>query len=130
ILRTRFPAVDGSPVQRIGSPAALPIDVVDLREFPEAARERRALALLAEEARRPFDVTTGPLLRVTVVRLDDNDQLVQAVMHHLVCDVWSIGVLLNELAALYGALAGGAPSPLAELPLQYADWAVWQQRWL
>jgi len=83
-----------------------------------------------EEAQRPFDLTKGPLLRVTVVRLGGEDQLLLIMMHHIVSDGWSMWVIVRELAALYGAYRGGRDSPLEELPIQYADYALWQREWL
>src|SRR5262249_55511975 len=92
--------------------------------------EAEALRRAAAEARRPFDLARGPLLRVTLLRLAPQEHLVVVVIHHIASDGWSIGVLNREVAALYGAYAADRPSPLPELPGQYADYAAWQRHWL
>ncbi|WP_342706338.1 amino acid adenylation domain-containing protein [Burkholderia arboris] len=114
ILRTTFPAIDGLGVQRIAPPAPVALDVVDV------ASESEALALLAEEADRPFDLAAGPLYRVVLYRVHADWHVFGVVMHHIVSDAWSSGILIGELAALY------AGQPLPELAIQYADYAVWQ----
>jgi amino acid adenylation domain-containing protein/non-ribosomal peptide synthase protein (TIGR01720 family) len=129
-LRTTFAAPEGSPVQVIGPAAPFPLPVVDLAGLPESAREALALTLIREEAARPFDLARGPLLRGLLVRLAARDHVVLLTLHHVVGDGWSLGLLVRELAALYPAFAGGRPSPLSDLPVQYADYAVWQRSWL
>ncbi|HSG38221.1 MAG TPA: condensation domain-containing protein, partial [Thermoanaerobaculia bacterium] len=130
-LRTTFPAREGKPVQAVAPGAArLEIPVVDLSHLPPAEREERARGIAAEEARRPFDLRTGPLLRLTLVRLGERERLLLITLHHIVADAWSLGVLLREIAALYEAFSQGRPSPLPEPPVQYADFAVWQRGWL
>jgi amino acid adenylation domain-containing protein len=104
--------------------------VMDLRDQPPAERAAWAQRLAGEAARRPFDLARGPLLRATLLRLDDEDHVVLLTMHHIISDGWSIGVLVGELNALYRAFSGGRPSPLPELPIQYADFAEWQRGWL
>ncbi|HEU0076034.1 MAG TPA: amino acid adenylation domain-containing protein, partial [Longimicrobiaceae bacterium] len=121
-LRTVFAERDGGPVQVIGPPAPVPLQVVDLRDAPDALREAGRLA--AEEALRPFDLERGPLLRSTLLRLDEEDHVLCFTLHHVVSDGWSIEVLVREVSALY------AGEPLPELPVQYADYAVWQRTWL
>ncbi|MCP4659191.1 MAG: AMP-binding protein, partial [bacterium] len=135
VLRTTFASEAGEPRQVIAAELALALPVVDLASLPAEQREVEARRLAAAEARRPFDLTRGPLLRVTLLRLDPEDQAVLVTMHHIVSDGWSMGVFVGELAALYDAFsrsaaAPGRPSPLAELPIQYADFAQWQRRWL
>ncbi|HEX2091791.1 MAG TPA: amino acid adenylation domain-containing protein, partial [Longimicrobiaceae bacterium] len=129
-LRTRFPAPHGEPVQQIerARPAALP--VVDLAGLPEERREFELERLSAEEARRPFSLATGPLLRTTVLRLGDTDAAVLFTLHHIVSDGWSIGILIREVSALYAAFSRGEAPDLPELPVQYADYAAWQRAWL
>ncbi len=136
-LRTTFAAVDGQPVQVIAPAGAsvsaysnMPIRLVDLRDVPEDRREAQALRLAAEEARRPFDLARGPLLRVALLRLDESEYVVLLTMHHIISDGWSMGVLVAEIAALYDAFARGRPSPLSALAIQYADFAAWQREWL
>ncbi|MFQ5794228.1 MAG: condensation domain-containing protein [Candidatus Bipolaricaulia bacterium] len=130
VLRTTFSVVDGRPVQVIAPALTLPLPVVDLRELPETERETEVRRLATEEARRPFDLVRGPLLRVTLLRLGEEEYVGLLIMHHIVSDGWSTGVLGRELAALYSAFSTGSPSPLPELPIQYADFARWQRKWL
>ncbi|MBN1203855.1 MAG: amino acid adenylation domain-containing protein [Myxococcaceae bacterium] len=127
-LRTTFATVDGTPVQRIVRSLPLEVPVEDLRRHP--AREQELQRLAQEEAQRPFDLGNGPLLRARVIRLADTDHVLLLTLHHIVCDGWSMGVLQRELAALYGAFSSGRPSPLKDLPIQYADFARWQHQTL
>jgi hypothetical protein len=129
-LRTRFVAVEGQPMQVILAHLNLTVGRVDLRALRPGAREAEARRLAGEEARRPFVLAEGPLLRATLVRLADADCLLLLSMHHIVSDGWSMGVFFGELRALYAAYAAGLASPLAELPIQYADYALWQREWL
>jgi amino acid adenylation domain-containing protein/non-ribosomal peptide synthase protein (TIGR01720 family) len=129
-LRTVFAAPEGSPVQMIRPAEPFRLPVVDLSGLPEKARETQALALAGEEAGRPFDLGRGPLLRGLLVRLAPQDHAVVTTLHHIASDGWSLGVLVDEIAALYAALAAGRPSPLPELPVQYADFSLWQSSWL
>jgi amino acid adenylation domain-containing protein len=129
-LRTRFVAEEGQPVQVILARLNLTVGQVDLRTLGPGAREAEARRLAGEEARRPFVLAEGPLLRATLVRLADADCLLLLSMHHIVSDGWSMGVFFGELRALYAAYAAGLASPLPELPIQYADYALWQREWL
>ncbi len=129
-LRTVFAARAGAPVQVIQPAEPFALTVVDLSDLPEEEREARARVLAAEEASRPFDLSRGPLLRALLVRLGERDHAVALTMHHIASDGWSMGILVREVAALYAAFAAGRPSPLPELPVQYADFAVWQRSWL
>ncbi|HEX2077439.1 MAG TPA: amino acid adenylation domain-containing protein, partial [Longimicrobium sp.] len=130
-LRTRFPSVDGEPVQVIDPAGPVRIARLDLSALPEDEdREDAARRVAADEAARPFDLAAGPLLRCTLVRLADDDHALLFTLHHVVSDGWSMGVLVREVSALYDAFARGARSPLPELPVQYADYALWQRRWL
>ncbi len=113
-LRTVFQVVDGQPVQVITPQPELYLRAVDLRDAPGPLGESRALALARQEAQRPFDLATGPLMRVTVYRLSDDEHLVHNVMHHIISDAWSLGVLMRELATLYNAFVSGAPAVLPE----------------
>jgi alpha-ketoglutarate-dependent taurine dioxygenase len=127
ILRTVFTIVDDRPVQVIttGEPMALP--VADLRQLASPEREERMRKLALEEARRPFALERGPLLRAMLARLDEQEHVALFTMHHIIADGWSMGVLIQEVAALYEAFAKGERSPLADLPVQYADFALWQR---
>ncbi|RYZ35479.1 MAG: amino acid adenylation domain-containing protein, partial [Myxococcaceae bacterium] len=129
-LRTTFHAEDGKPFQRIDAAPVFPLGVVDLRNLEAAGREREAWRLAREAAQRPFDLTRGPLLRVTLLRTGDAEHLMLLSMHHIVSDGWSAGVLVRELVALYAARIEQRDAVLPELPLQYADYAVWQRAWL
>ncbi|HJX28618.1 MAG TPA: amino acid adenylation domain-containing protein, partial [Thermoanaerobaculia bacterium] len=129
-LRTVFAVRDGAPVQVIQPAVPFPLPVVDLSGLPENAAEPQALALVREEAVRPFDLAHGPLLRGLLLRLPKGEHVVALTMHHIASDGWSMGILVREVVALYAKLAAGLPSPLPELPVQYADFAVWQHSWL
>jgi amino acid adenylation domain-containing protein len=129
-LRTRFTSADGRPVQVIEPGVEFDVPVVDLTGMSEAEREERAKGLAREEARRPFDLTRAPLMRAALLRLSDEEHVLLLTLHHIVSDGWSTGVLVRELRALYEAFAAGQESPLEELPIQYADYAVWQRGWL
>ncbi|HSF42617.1 MAG TPA: amino acid adenylation domain-containing protein, partial [Thermoanaerobaculia bacterium] len=123
-LRTRFPTVDGRPVQEIAPPPARLLPVVDLSGLPEEIRRQAVRDLSADEALRPFDLVTGPLLRAMLLRLSAAGHVALLSMHHIVSDGWSLDVLVREMATAY---AGGT---LPDLPVQYADFADWQRRWL
>jgi amino acid adenylation domain-containing protein len=129
-LRTTFATVKGKPVQVVAPWTPFVLPRVDLSGLPPADREAEALILASRDVRRPFDLASGPLLRVTLVQLEEEEQIVLFNMHHIVSDGWSISVLLREIRALYEAFAQRGPSPLPELPLQYPDFAVWQREWL
>ncbi|MCP4654965.1 MAG: AMP-binding protein, partial [bacterium] len=131
-LRTTFESVAGRPRQVVAPTLALPLPQVDLRILAAEDREDEARRLATAEARRPFDLARGPLLRVTALQLAGEEHVVLLNMHHIVSDGWSMGVLIRELGTLYVAFAeGGTASPgLAELAVQYADYAVWQRQWL
>ncbi|HEX2190523.1 MAG TPA: condensation domain-containing protein, partial [Longimicrobiaceae bacterium] len=130
-LRTTFAEGEGGvPVQVVHPPAAVPLPRVDLGGLPEAERERAAERLAAEEALRPFDLARGPLLRATLTRLREADHVLSITLHHVVSDGWSMDVLLREVSALYDARSRGQAPRLPELPVQYADFAVWQRAWL
>lgn len=128
-LRTTFDAIDGHPVQVISPPQAVDLPVVDLIRLPESERESAVRAFADEELRRPFELTSGPLLRITLLRLSENEHVILVAMHHIISDGWSIGIFIDEAIALYLAFRDGRPSPLAELPVQYADFARWQREW-
>nr|QEO74660.1 AMP-dependent synthetase and ligase [uncultured bacterium] len=129
-LRTTFKAVDGHPAQVVAASLELPLEVSDLSELPESEREESVAAHAREWARRPFDLAQGPLLRAHLLRLGAEEHVALFTMHHIISDLWSIEVLVREVAALYEAFVEGRPSPLGELAVQYADYAVWQRGWL
>ncbi|MES1244348.1 MAG: non-ribosomal peptide synthase/polyketide synthase [Acidobacteriota bacterium] len=130
-LRTVFHARGGSAVQVVEPPAGFALPVEDLSGLPDAPDAKAEVRrLLDEEACRPFDLETGPLVRARLLRLGPEDHLLSVVMHHIVSDAWSLGVLMRELGAIHGAFSRGEPSPLPELPIQYPDYARWQRSWL
>ncbi len=128
-LRTSFPLWEGRPVQVVGPVRQIPFLEADLTDFRAETREEEAARLATAEANRPFDLAQGPLFRAKLLRLREEEHVLIVTMHHIVSDGWSIGILMRELAALYGAFRLGRPSPLPELPIQYADYALWQQEW-
>ena len=129
-LRARFPIVDGQPAQVIAPATPLGLPVLDLRALPSAERDAEVQRRLIVEAQQPFDLARGPLLRAALLWLADDASILQLTMHHIIADGWSMGVLINDLTALYAALYKGQPPALAPLPVQYADYAAWQQRWM
>ncbi|HEU4558943.1 MAG TPA: non-ribosomal peptide synthase/polyketide synthase, partial [Longimicrobium sp.] len=129
-LRTVFTEVGGSPVQVIAPFGGFALPVEELSELGEADREAALRRRADDEARRPFDLAAGPLFRAALLRLGAEDHVLLLGMHHIVGDGWSLGVLGRELAALYAAYREGRESPLPELPVQYADYAVWQREQL
>ncbi|MFL6284301.1 MAG: amino acid adenylation domain-containing protein, partial [Pyrinomonadaceae bacterium] len=127
-LKTSFVSVGGQPVQIIDESVTLSLPVTDLSYLTEAEREAEAARLATEEARRPFDLSEAPLMRAQLLRLSEEEHVALFTMHHIVSDGWSMGVLVKEVAALYEAYSRGEESPLPELPIQYADYAVWQRQ--
>jgi len=138
VLRTvfRLPGGEEEPVQVILPAGGVPLPLVDLSGLPRVARQAEAHRRATAEARRPFVLSRGPLLRAALLRMDGpegvrgSEHVLLLAVHHIVNDGVSTGLLLRELAALYGALGQGRPSPLADLPVQYADYAAWQRHWL
>ncbi|HEV2727132.1 MAG TPA: condensation domain-containing protein, partial [Solirubrobacterales bacterium] len=130
VLRTTFPSVGGTPVQLVHPPRPLVIEAEDLSHLPAEGRQAEAARLVSEEASLPFDLSAGPLLRARLLRLAADEHVLLLTMHHVVSDGWSMGLFVDEVSALYSAFALGQPSPLADLPVQYADYAVWQRGWL
>ncbi|HET9478966.1 MAG TPA: condensation domain-containing protein, partial [Pyrinomonadaceae bacterium] len=128
VLRTTFRAERGRPVQVIAPSMHLSLPLKDLSQFPDS--ESEVLRLEREESQRPFDLERGPLLRVTLLRLAAEKHLLLVTLHHIIADGWSVMLLVQELGALYAAYSRGEQSPLAELEVSYADYAVWQRGWL
>ncbi|MET0400641.1 MAG: amino acid adenylation domain-containing protein, partial [Longimicrobiaceae bacterium] len=129
-LRTTFAEEGGVPVQLIHPAAPVALRELDLRHLPGAEREAEAERLASAEALTPFDLARGPLLRSTLLRVDEAEHVVLFTLHHVVSDGWSMQVLTREVSALYSAFSRGEEPRLAELPVQYADFAVWQRAWL
>ena len=130
ILRTHFAEVDGKALQIVSPATPLQIPITDLSELSEDERGPTAVQLAVAEAAAPFDLSTGPLIRVKLIRLTVVEHIVLLTLHHTVTDRWSTGVLIKEVATLYEAFRQGQASPLAELEIQYADYAAWQREWL
>ena len=129
VLRTRLVAgTDGVPYQVVDPPAPFPLPVADVSGTPDPVAAARRL--VAADTVAPFDLAGGPLIRGCLIRLAPGDDVLALSAHHVVFDEWSGGILRRELAALYEAFGAGAPDPLPPLPVQYADFAVWQREWL
>ncbi|RYZ36376.1 MAG: amino acid adenylation domain-containing protein, partial [Myxococcaceae bacterium] len=129
-LRTVFRSEGGTAVQRILPVSGSRLERIDLSSQPEAHHQAEARRHAEQEALRPFNLETGPLLRTTLLKLAPEEHVLVLVLHHIVSDGWSMGVLVREMTALYEAFSAGTPSPLPELPVHYADYAVWQRSWL
>ena len=126
-LRTTFAVIDGRPVQVIAAELRVTLEPIDLTHLPEAEREAESLRLTTEDFAAPFDLERGPLVRIGLVRLASDDHVMHVNMHHTITDRWSGAIFERETALLYEAFAEGRPSPLPPLPVQYADYSVWQR---
>jgi len=129
-LRTTFHSIDGRPVLRIVPEPSILFDNIDLHHLPEVEREAEAKRLAEEDARKPFDLTRGPLFRILLFQLEDEEHVMHLNMHHIISDYWSLGVMAGEFAALYTSFVKGEPADLPGLPIQYADYALWQRQLL
>ncbi len=139
-LRTTFKVQSGQPVQAIAPSLSIPLSVLDLRQLPTDERPTEAKRAILYEIEHPFDLSSGPLLRVMLLILGETEHILLLNMHHIICDDWSIGVLIRELSVIYTHLAcldaigrvstSSVKTILPELPLQYADFAHWQREWL
>jgi len=129
-LRTTFDMVNDEPVQVIAEASSSRLNTIDLQQLSAEEQESRIRHLIVQEAQEPFDLARGPLLRMTLVRLQEDRHVLLLTMHHIISDGWSIGVFLREMAALYDAFQQHRPLSMPEVPVQYADFAVWQRRWL
>ena len=130
VLRTSFVVVDGQPRQLITPSLTLPLPLVDLSALSERQQQAEILRLANQEAQQPFDLDQAPLVRARLLKLAEQDFLLLLTFHHIISDGWSSNVLFRELAALYDAFTHGQPSPLPPLPLQYVDFAIWQQEYI
>jgi amino acid adenylation domain-containing protein len=129
-LRTTFVAIDGVPHQIIAPPSEMSLERIDLTDNPEAHTEEGLRRLIVRNGQEPFDLTTGPLFRAALFELGNADYVLVINLHHIVTDKLSHDLLWQELIVLYEAFNAGQPSPLADLPVQYADYALWQRQWL
>jgi thioesterase domain-containing protein/acyl carrier protein len=129
-MRSVFSEIDGGPFQTITRPQPVALPLIDLTRIPESRRISEATRGAIEEARKPFNLSEGPLWRFSLVRITEDDHLLLITAHHIAIDGWSRGVFLRELAVLYPSFLAGQPSPLKELAVQYADYAAWQLEWV
>jgi amino acid adenylation domain-containing protein len=127
-LRTTFSSAEGRPTQIVVPSLNLEIPVIDIQELPEDMQESEVLKLATRESQHPFNLTQGPLLRVTLLRLGEKKHALLLAIHHIISDQWSIGILIQEVAILYKAFSDGKSSPLPEPPAQYTDFALWQRQ--
>ena len=130
IFRTTFPEIDGDPIQDIHPPFSVSLPVLNLQEMPDHEREAVLQKRITEETQKPFDLNTLPLVRWTLVQLKVDEFVLIHVEHHLVHDGWSFNVFRRELLEIYKAFSAGEASPLPEPTLQFADFALWQRRWM
>lgn len=128
VLRTTLSKNNGKPVQVIAAKQILPLEVIDLSDRLD--KENESNRLMVEEAHHKFNLLRGPLFKTKLIRLETEDHILLLTLHHIICDGWSNGVLVREIGEIYDAFSQGLPSPLYELPIQYADFAAWQQDWL
>ena len=130
-LRTTFSNINGKPVQIVAPLTDLTLPVLDLQDSNSLQEQsEKVQQLVRQEAMQPFDLAKGPMLRVTLLRLEPERHLLLMTMHHIMCDRWSLGVLVQELSSLYEAFCQGKPSLLPDLPIQYIDFVHWQREWL
>ena len=129
-LRTTFAEVDGEPVQVIAESAWHPLPLVDLRELPEIERKAAMQRLVQEAAVQPFDLSTGPLIRFSLLQMSASEHVFVLNMHHIITDGWSTGVFVEEICQHYAAHVLNQPSTVEPLPIQYADFAYWQRDWM
>jgi non-ribosomal peptide synthetase component F/acyl carrier protein len=128
ILRTNFTAIDGQPVQVISDESKFVLSEIALQNLPK--NDRAIKELISQEQKHSFDLAQESLLRVNLVTIDETEYLMLLTTHHIIADAWSRGVLFRELVTLYSSFCTGKPSPLLELPIQYADYAIWQREGL
>ena len=130
VLRTSFTVVDEQLIQAIAPTLTLSLPAINLSELPLSKREQQAQQITIQAAQQAFNLTQAPLLRVSLLRLGEEEHRLLLTMHHIISDAWSAGVIMHEIAALYQAFTQKQPSPLPDLPIQYGDFAVWQRQWL
>ena len=130
VLQASYVLLQGQPRQ-VRTPGRGPVlRIVDVSSLDEASREEQVRLLAAADARQPFDLSAGRVVRATLIKCDEDSHTILFAMHHIVSDGWSLAIVVRELSVLYEAFCEGRPSPLAEVPIQYADFAVWQRKWL
>jgi len=130
VLRTTFPTVEGNPIQLIAPPTALTLPIHNLQGLSTQEQTDQIRQMAIAEASKPFDLAVGPLVQFTLLQLSEQEYVLLLKMHHIIYDGWSLSIFFRELSQLYEAFSQGLPYPLTELPIQYADFAVWQRKWL
>ena len=129
ILRTTILSVDGDPVQRVAENRAIELPLIDLSDRVERDRDTEAQCLIKQATREPFDLSRDLMLRLMLLRVNDAEHVLLLVKHHIASDSWSSGIFWREISAFYAACSSGRSPDLEELPVQYADYAAWQQDW-
>jgi amino acid adenylation domain-containing protein len=130
VLRTNFYTIDGQPFQAIAPSLTMRLPLIDLCELPKEMRSQQAQKLTTQWCQQPFDLDRDPMLRLMLLKLDEQEHILVFSIHHIASDGWSVGLFIKEVAALYQAFSQNKPSPLPDLPIQYADFAIWQRQWL
>ncbi|HXQ69673.1 MAG TPA: MupA/Atu3671 family FMN-dependent luciferase-like monooxygenase, partial [Pyrinomonadaceae bacterium] len=130
ILRTTFSMIEQEPVQVVSPPATARLPLIDVSHLGASEQQTKVRQFANEEALQPFDLAQGPLMRVKLLKLGPEDHVLSVTMHHIISDGWSKGIFIREIKTLYEAYSKGLDSPLPELPIQYADFAIWQREWL
>jgi alpha-ketoglutarate-dependent taurine dioxygenase len=130
MLRSTFVTIEGNPAQIVNPSQPMSLPLVDLSGLSRQQQQEQASRLSDEAGQRPFILSQGPLMRLFLLRLDESEHLAAVVMHHITSDAWSMSLLVEEIAKLYTSLTFGKPSPIPDLPFQYADFANWQKEWL
>src|SRR5262249_36866722 len=130
VLRANFRSVDGKPSQVVSPPYAVNVPLTDLSNSNNESRDFKVRELANAEAQKPFNLATDRMVRASLLRLSHDEHVLLLTLHHIVFDGWSRAILVRELAALYDAFSQGKPSPLPDMPIQYTDFAVWQNKHL
>jgi condensation domain-containing protein len=126
-LRTTFDLVDGEPCQIVWPPQHVSIPLVDLTELPEQQQQKRVRSLVEQNKDRRINLAEGPLLKVTLFKLSEDEHIALVIIYHIICDRWALGLIVKEFATLYNSFINDLPTPLSELPIQYGDFACWQR---
>jgi NRPS condensation-like uncharacterized protein len=130
VLRTTLDTRNGKPLQLIGQARPPTIDLIDLSGGPASDLPQQAYTLARQEVAKPFDLSRGPLVRLVLLRLTPGNHVMLAVLHHIICDGWSLGLFANELATCYAAFCSGASPELTPVRVQYSEYVDWQRKWL
>ncbi|MDY6901764.1 MAG: condensation domain-containing protein, partial [Cyanobacteriota bacterium] len=130
ILLTNYISKNGTPIQVVAAPQSVELQIIDLQQYGEIERETQAKTILQQESQRPFNLESDMMLRGCLLQLAPEEYVLLLVVHHIASDGWSTGILWEQLTQLYKAFLEGKPNPLTKIPIQYADYAVWQREWL